>query len=52
MIENNKTITQEKIDEQIKSLDNFLKNPFAKSDFIKTTTPDAGSISLSMPSVS
>lgn len=32
--------------------DNFLKNPFAKSDFIKTTTPDAGSISLSMPSVS
>lgn len=32
--------------------DNFLKNPFAKSNFIKTTTPDAGSISLSMPSVS
>ena len=28
MIENNKTITQEKIDEQIKSLDNFLKNPY------------------------
>ena len=28
MIENNKTITQEKIDEQIKKLDEFLKNPF------------------------
>ena len=28
MIENNKTITQEKIDEQIKCLDNFLKNPY------------------------
>lgn len=28
MIENNKTITQEKIDEQIKSLDHFLKNPY------------------------
>lgn len=28
MIENNKTITQEKIDEQIRSLDNFLKNPY------------------------
>ena len=28
MIENNKTITQEKIDEQIKSLENFLKNPY------------------------
>lgn len=28
MIENNKTITQEKIDEQIKSLDDFLKNPY------------------------
>jgi len=28
MIENNKTIAQEKIDEQIKSLDDFLKNPY------------------------
>jgi len=28
MIENNKTITQEKIDEQISSLDDFLKNPY------------------------
>lgn len=28
MIENNKTITQEKINEQINSLDNFLKNPY------------------------
>ena len=28
MIENNKTITQEKIDEQIRCLDNFLKNPY------------------------
>lgn len=28
MIENNKTITQEKIDEQIIKLDEFLKNPF------------------------
>lgn len=28
MIENNKTITQEKIDEQISKLDEFLKNPF------------------------
>ena len=28
MIENNKTITQDKIDEQIESLDNFLKNPY------------------------
>ena len=28
MIENNKTITQEKIDEQIKCLDDFLKNPY------------------------
>lgn len=28
MIENNKTITQEKIDEQIKNLDEFLKNPY------------------------
>ena len=28
MIENNKTITQEKIDEQIEQLDKFLKEPF------------------------
>lgn len=28
MIENNKTITQEKIEEQIKELDKFLKNPY------------------------
>lgn len=28
MIENNKTITQEKMDEQIKKLDEFLKNPY------------------------
>jgi len=28
MIENNKTITQEKIDEQIMKLDEFLKNPY------------------------
>lgn len=28
MIENNKTITQEKMDEQIKNLDDFLKNPY------------------------
>jgi len=28
MIENNKTITQEKIDEQIKQLEEFLKNPY------------------------
>lgn len=28
MIENNKTITQEKIDEQINKLDEFIKNPF------------------------
>lgn len=28
MIENNKTITQQKIDEQIKKLDDFLKNPY------------------------
>ncbi|MBQ2835279.1 MAG: hypothetical protein IJE68_00350 [Clostridia bacterium] len=28
MIENNKTITQEKMDEQIKKIDEFLKNPY------------------------
>lgn len=28
LMENNKTITQEKIDEQIKCLDNFLRNPY------------------------
>ena len=28
MIENNKTITQEKIEEQIKQLNEFLKNPY------------------------
>ena len=28
IIENNKTITQEKIDEQIRQLDEFLKNPY------------------------
>ena len=28
MIENNKTITQEKIDEQINKLNEFLNNPF------------------------
>lgn len=28
MIENNKTITQEKIDEQIKDLEEFLRNPY------------------------
>lgn len=40
IIENNKTITQEKIDEQIMKLDEFLKNPYSNIITNLTITDD------------